>query len=122
LYLAHTVYGADAAAAANYSTFFIAPIAMTVESFREVHATAGTDGAAVTLQLEKLSSTTAPGSGSNVLTTALSLKATANTVQTGSLTTTLANRALAIGNRLALKKSGTLTAVANVTVLVELSF
>lgn len=122
MYLSHTIPGVTAATDTNYSVIFIAPVAMSVESFKEVHTTAGTDAGAVTLQLEKLTSTTAPGSGTTMLSTALSLKATANTVQTGSLTTTLANRALAIGNRLALKKSGTLTAVANVTVLIELSF
>lgn len=122
LYLAHTVPSVDAATAGYYSTFFIAPAIMTLQSVREVHATAGTAGGSVTLQVEKLTSTTAPGSGTNMLGTALSLKATANSVQTASLTTTLANRGLAIGDRVALKTSGTLTSVANVTVLLELTF
>lgn len=120
LYVQQTIYGADAATAANYSTFWIAPFAVQVTNFYEVHATAGTDGSAVTLQLEKLTGTQAPGGGATMLASALSLKATANTVQTATLTTTLANRSLAKGNRLALLKSGTLTSVANVTVLVEL--
>lgn len=120
LYVQQTIYGADAATAANYSTFWIAPFNVQVTNFWEVHATAGTDGSAVTLQLEKLTGTQAPGAGATILSAALSLKATANTLQTATLTTTLANRSLAKGNRLALLKSGTLTSVANVTVLVEL--
>lgn len=120
LYIQQTIYGTDAATAANYSTFWIAPFTVQVTNFYEVHATAGTDGSAVTLQLEKLTGTQAPGAGNTMLSTALSLKATINTVQTATLTTTLANRSLAKGNRLALLKAGTLTSVANVTVLVEL--
>lgn len=119
-YVEHTIYGADAVTAADYSTFFIAPFAVTVTDFREVHATAGIDVGAVTLDLEKLTGTTAPGSGSSVLAATLSLKATANTVQTATLTATLANRSLAKNDRLALKKSGTLTSVANVTIVTEL--
>lgn len=122
VYLHHTIPGTSAATSGNYNTIFICPTPMTVTGLREVHSTAGTDGGSVTLQLEKLTGTTSPGGGSSVLASALSLKATANTVQNGSLTTTLANRSLAIGDRLALRSSGTLTSVANVSVLVELTF
>lgn len=121
LYISHTIYGTDAATATNYGVFFIAPFACYISSFKEVHQTAGSDASAVTLTLEKLSGTTAPDSGSVMLASTLSLKATANTVQTGTLTTTLANRNLAIGDRMCLKDAGTLTAVANVTVLCELT-
>lgn len=115
LYVPFTIYGADAATAANYSTFWVAPAACLLLSFQEAHATAGTDGSAVTLDLEKLTGTTAPGSGSSMLSTTLSLKATANTVQTATVTPTNANKTLAAGDRVALKKGGTLTSVANVT-------
>lgn len=121
LYIAQTIQGTNAATAANYSTFFIAPFAVQVTDVREVHAVLGTDGGAVTLQLEKLTGTTAPGSGVAVLNTALSLKATINTIQVGTLTTTLDNRSLVQNDRLALLKAGTLTSVANVTVVVELT-
>lgn len=121
-YVQHTIIGTAPATTTNYSIFWIAPAACVVTLFKEVHTTAGSDGSAVTIQLEKLTGTTSPGSGSTILTTALSLKATANTVQTGSLTTTLASKNLAAGDRLALKLAGTPTAVANVTVLAGLTF
>lgn len=121
VYLQWSIPGIQAATATNYGVFWIAPVACYVSNFYEVHQTAGTDGGAVTVTLEKLTGTTAPDSGSVVLGTALSLKATANTVQTGTLTTTLANKTLAKGDRLCLKDSGVLTSVANVTVLTEIT-
>jgi len=115
-----TVPGGSAATASNYGVFWIAPYAAYVTNVYEVHQTAGTDGGAVTLNLEKLTGTTAPDSGSTMLSTAFSLKATANTVQTGTLVTTQATVTVAKGDRLCLKDSGVLTSVANVTMLIEL--
>lgn len=120
VYVHHTLYGATAATAANYGTFYIVPTACVLTKFQEVHQVAGSDAGAVSVTLEKLTSTTAPDSGSVMLASVLSLKATANTVQTGTITATLANRTLAAGNRLCLKDAGTLTDVSNVTVVVEL--
>lgn len=120
VYVPYTIPGTSSATSTNYSTFFIVPAACVVNGFMEVHAGAGTDASAVTLQLEKLTGTTAPGSGVSVLGSALSLKVTANTVQTATITTAAGNRTLAMGNRLALKSAGTLTAVANVSVVVDL--
>jgi hypothetical protein len=122
LYVHHTIVGTAAATAANYGVFYIAPVACLVTRIQEVHQTAGTDGGAVTLNIEKLTSGVAPDSGSTILTTALSLKATINTVQTGGITVTSSAKTLAAGDRLCMKDTGTLTAVANVTVLVELQF
>lgn len=116
-----TVPSTSAATAANYGVFWIAPVACNVTAFMEVHQTAGTDGSAVTLMLEKLVSGEAPDSGVSVLTTALSLKTTLNVVQSGVITTTLANRTLKKGDRLCLKDAGTLTSVNNVTVLTEIT-
>jgi len=121
IYKDYTIYGADAATGANYGVFCIVPIACVVTGFQEVHQTAGNDAGAVTLMLEKLTGTTAPGSGSDVLSTTLSLKATADTVQDGALTLTLADKTLKVGDRLALEDTGTLTTLANVTVKVELT-
>lgn len=115
----HTLPGAAAATGANYGAFLVVPQACRVVRFVEVHRTAGTDASAVTVDLEKLTSGTAEGSGSSVLSAALSLKSTANTPQEGTITSTNANRTLADGDRLALKDSGTLTAVADVTVMVQ---
>lgn len=119
IWIEHTIYGTDAATAGNYKTIMIVPTPMTLTGFKEVHTVLGTDGSAVTLDLEKLTGTTAPGSGSSMLLSTVSLKSTINTVVTGSLTATLANRSVVAGDRIALKLAGTPTSVANVTVLIE---
>lgn len=118
----HSIVGTAAATDTNYGVFFIAPAPCIVTTFKEVHQTAGTDGGSVTLQLEKLTGTTAPDAGTALLSTALSLKATANTVQTGTIVTTISSINLATGDRLCLKDAGVLTAVANVTVQLEVTF
>ena len=120
--LPYTIFGTNAATATNYSVFFTAPSAMTILGITEVHTTAGSDGSAVTLTVEKLTGTTAPGSGTDLLSANFNLKGTANTVQTGTLSSTVGVVQLAAGNRLALKKSGTLTAVANVTITLTIGF
>jgi hypothetical protein len=86
-----------------------------------VHKTAGSDGSAVTLDLEKLTGTTAPGSGVTMLGATIDLKGTANTAKTATLATgsNLPNLSLAAGNRCALKLAGTPTSLANVTTLLE---
>ena len=122
LYIHHTLVGVTAATAANYAVFWIAPFRCTITGFWEVHQTLGTDAGAVTLQLEKLASGQALDAGVEVLSTALSLKATIDTVQTGGITNTIANRNLTKGDRLALKDAGVLTAVANVTTITEILF
>jgi hypothetical protein len=122
--VSHTLVGTTAATAANYGTFWTAPFACTVIGFTEVHETAGTNGGAVTLQLERLQGTEAPGAGDELLITALNLKATANTVQQGNLTLVrsggigLVN--LSQGDRLALKDAGTLTNMKTFTTLKNL--
>ena len=121
LYVHHTIFGTQAATAGNYGVFYIVPVACVVTGFQEVHQTAGTDGSDVTLDLEKLIGTTAPDSGDSVLAAVLSLKATINSVQDGTMTSTLANRSLVAGNRLCMKDAGVLTSVANVTVKIELT-
>jgi len=123
LYIHHTIYGLDAATNTNYGVFWIAPFNCTVTGVTEVHQTLGTDGSAVTLQIEKLTGTEALDAGVATLTsTGFDLKATINTIQTGTLTATLADRRLVKDDRLAMDDNGTLTAVANVTIIVEITF
>jgi hypothetical protein len=97
-----------------------------VLEIREVHTTAGSHGSAVSLQVEKCTGTTAPGSGTNLLTNnsdvGFNLKGTANTVQEGTLIATRATRQLAAGDRLALDFAGTLTALAGVCVTIKLGW
>lgn len=106
--------------------FFIANRACKVIAIRQVHSTAGSDGLAVNLQVTKDTSTNAPGAGTDLLTNntnaGFDLKGTANTVQTGTLTSTAASLLLAAGDRLSLDYAGTLTAVAGVVVTVTLEY
>lgn len=109
-----------AATAANYGCFFVADRTYEVISISEVHFVAGTNGGAVTISVEKCNSGVAPGSGVDLLASALSLKATINTPQFGSLTLTKSSLLLIKGDRLVLKDTGTLTDVADVAVTVLL--
>ena len=122
IYVSHTVPSSSAATAANYGVFYIAPVPCVLNSFREVHQVAGSDAGTVSIDLEKLTDGVAPDSGAVMLNSALSLKATANTVQTADMIVddNRPNRTLALGDRLCLKDTGVLTSVSNVSVLVEL--
>ena len=108
--------GTAPATAANYGNFFIAPFPLEVLQIQENHTVAGSDAGAVTLTVEKLTGTTALDAGTVLLATAFNLKATANTVQTGTLTTTRTALQMKKGDRLALKDVGTLTDVAGLSI------
>jgi hypothetical protein len=112
--------GATPATAANFNAFWIAPFACRVVSIKESHGTAGSDGGAVSLEVYKAADGTAVGSGTNLQSAVINLKATADTVQTPALTATTADLTLAAGTRLGLKLTGTPTALASVVVTVEL--
>jgi hypothetical protein len=71
----------------------------------EAHSVVG--GASFALQVEKLTGTTAPGSGTAMLAATVDLTTTINTVATPALTTTLANRRLAVGDRVGFRLTGT---------------
>ena len=100
--------------------FWIASREYEVTAIKERHSTLGSDGSAVSLQVTKDVDGEAPGAGKNLLTTAFSLKATIDTTQSGTLTTTLADRKLSAGNALAVDFAGTLTSVAGVVVTITL--
>ena len=113
--------GALPATAANHGPFFIAPIACQVTAVSEAHTALGTDGSAVTLDIEKLTGTQAPGGGVACLgATKINLKGAINTVQSPALTGTTANLQLAAGDRLSLLLAGAPTAVAGVCVQISL--
>ena len=83
-------------------------------------STAGTGGAA-TLDIKKASGTTAPASGTSMLTTTFNLENTANTVvsktiSNGGLSTTQSTRQIASGDRICLDFTGTLTSLTGVCV------
>ena len=110
--------GTLSATATNYGVFFIASRPIEIMKIKEAHTTAGSDADAVTLQIEKLTGTTALDSGSTILTTAFNLKSTANTVVSYSGTGLTVNRQLVEGDRLALKDTGTLTNLQGVCVTI----
>ena len=119
----HTkIPGTNASLVTNYGVFFIAPYACNVLAIYEVHGVAGTDGGSVTLNVEKLRAGVALDSGTVLMPTAFNLKSTANYVTTAGLTTVLATKQLAKGDRLALKDAGTLTSVADICVIIELTY
>lgn len=99
---------------------FICDRAYNLGSVSESHSTAGSDASAVSIQITKDTGTTAPGGGTAILTNntnaGFNAKGTANTVQTG----TFAATAFATGDRISIKYTGTLTALAGVCVAIGL--
>jgi hypothetical protein len=83
---------------------FTADVPMEVVAVREVHSVAGA-----------ASGTTAPASGTTVLASTFALDSTANTPVTKNVTSglsaTAANRKLAVGDRLAIDMTGTITSL-----------
>ena len=106
----------DAATAGNYGTFFIATRPYEVMEIHAIWATASTSG---TLNVERLTGTTAEGSGDDIIGTAVAMSGTANTVNVKK-TSDITNRQLATGDRLALVDAGTLTNQVNLVVTVVL--
>lgn len=98
------------------TSFFTANGTYQVMSVSAVWGVAG--GAAATLVVEKLTSTTAPGSGTTLLSGTLDLTAAANTVVAGTLTATAADLLLASGDRLSCKLGGVLTGLVGCAVTV----
>lgn len=120
--ISYTLFGTQAATTGNYSVFFVAPFALTVSQITEAHAVKGTDGSAVSLDIEKLTGTTVPGSGTKITAAAIDLKGVINTVVTPALSTSVGVVQLASGDRLALLLTGTPTSVANVTVTILIRY
>lgn len=100
---------------------FIADRAYEIVAIKEIHAVAGNDAGAVTLNITKDIDGVAPAGGDNLLTAGFNLKGTANTQQTGTLVSSYTTRTLAVGNRLSLSITGTPTAVAGILVQVILT-
>lgn len=118
----HTIPGTQAQTSGNYSVIFIAPCPLVILGAKEVHTAAGTDASAVTLDIEKLTGTQAPGAGVSILKDTFDLKGTADTIQSTLPTLTSNDRNLFKDDRIALEVTGTLTAVENVTIIIEYQF
>ena len=100
--------------------FFTAPVKCQVVTIREVHATAGSDGSAVSGTIRRCQGTEAATAGDDLLSATINFKGTALTEQTPALTSTTANLTLEAGDRLSLDVTGTTTALAGVIITVLL--
>ena len=90
----------EAADAGSYGNFFVSDSSWRIISITEVHRVTAGGG---TVQIEKLTSGTAKGSGNNLLVTAFSLTASANVPRFGTLTATKDDLILRRGDRLGSK-------------------
>jgi hypothetical protein len=85
---------------------FICTRAMRLKACSSVFTTASTSG---TWTVEKLTGTTAPGSGTALLTGTVALSGSANTVANGTLIGTVASLTFAAGDRVSIVIAGTMT-------------
>lgn len=106
--------GANAATAANYSTFDIIPVSAILKRVQVHYTTVG--GAAATIQLERIQGTEANGAGDPLLVTPQALTATANTLYNAPLVNT-AVTTFAAGDRLGAIDAGTLTGLTDLIVV-----
>lgn len=106
------------------ATAFLATAAYQLTAVSLVYSTAESTASNLRVQVTKDTGTDAPGAGTALLTdntnAGLSVKATANTVQSGTLTGTGASLQLAAGNRLAIKFETTKTELAGLIVALSL--
>ncbi len=109
--------GTSGQTAANYDRFWIAPAKCVVDSVEASWSTASSSG---TLNVEKVPSGTAQGSGTDLLSSTIDTSGSANTTTVGTLSTTAATVELADGDALALVNSGTLTSLVNLHATVGL--
>ena len=98
---------------------FICTRAMRLKTASVVFTVAGGAGAAVTI--EKLTGTTAAGSGTALLTATMILTGAANTVVNGTLIATVTSLTFAAGDRIGVVLSGTLTGLAGGIVSIGLN-
>lgn len=114
-----THHAQDATAMVDQS-FFVANRAYQVIAVREVHAVAEATAVTLLVQVTKDTTTDAPGAGTNLLTNTTNAgfdcKATANTVQVGTLTATGAALQLAVGDRLSVDYTAAATELVGVTI------
>lgn len=107
------------ATSASGDCVFVADRAYQVTSIKFVQKTAG--GAGCAANIEKITGTTAPGSGTVMGTGSYDCNVTANnTVTAYTLTGTTGTLQLASGDRMGIKLAGTLTALAGLTATITL--
>jgi hypothetical protein len=114
------IYYMNANASIATQSFYQANRDVMVTGVSMIWGTAGTDAGTVTLDVIHDTGTNAPGAGTTILAAAQSAKTTANTVVNPALSATPAQLVLNAGDRLSIKTTGTLTALAGVVVVVYL--
>ena len=114
----HSLPGTMPASTANYGVFFTAAFGCEVLAFSADWEVASSSG---TLQLEKLTGTTAPGSGNGLLSSTISTAGAANTANHGLFLISGTARNLVRGDRLAISDGGTITNLVglNTTTLIK---
>lgn len=123
--LVFNLYGTAAKTAANYTHFYTARNPIDIMWVAVVYGV--TNGAACTLDIEKLTGTTAPGSGVSLLGSTFDLNSTANTVvvKEGATLKRTSPTALTLktGDRLgALIKTGALSALDSLQVTIHFKY
>ena len=122
-YIEVSFHGQAAAEMVDQS-FFIANRTYQVVAVKYVHAVAESTATTLKVQVVKDHGTDAPGAGDNLLTNnsnaGFDCKATANTVQSGTLTSTTANLQLAAGDRLSVDFTDSATELVGATITVTL--
>ena len=109
----HESYNGIGATQAVSTNAFVADTGYVLTAVTCVWATASTSG---TFMVEKLTGTTAPGSGTALLTGTVDTSTTANTVTNPALIATVASLTLAAGDRIGFKWAGTVTSLAGFAV------
>lgn len=99
------------------SALFIADEAYQITAVR---GSWGVASVSMTFDIEKLTGTTAPGSGTSLLQSTINTAGTANTVNAGVLTGTTADLRLAVGDRLGIKIAGTITSLVGMVLTITL--
>jgi len=118
--LSKSVSGTRSQTAGEYGVIYIARQPVEVSWVAESHTVAGSDGGAVTLNIEKLTSGVALGAGEDILATAFDLKSTADTPVTKKGRDLVLSKArqLKEGERLAMVLTGTPTDLEDVNISV----
>jgi hypothetical protein len=105
----------DGETAGRYSTFYNVPAPMEFILVLVSYSGASASG---TLQLEKLTGTQAPGAGSTILSTTISLAGAVNTVITRTQRQMTASRVFVQGDRIALIDGGVLTGIRDLVITI----
>jgi hypothetical protein len=118
----HLKFNLSTAASLVSQQFAIVPTAARLVGITEIHATAESTAATMTAYIEKLTGTTAPGSGLTVQSGTFNMKSTANTLQSATLYSSTSGDSsdprvqFAAGDRIGIKFSTAGTELAGVVV------